>query len=133
MIQIIIISIISISLIISLIFVFKFYKKYQNLKTNIKEYEDIGTGRRGFYHYGTPVNSYYSIVYVKEVDRYTDGFSKIQLESIEPYNKYNYNNALGSIKNSFISLKKTDSIDWLESEDHIKKVRKEKLENIKKI
>lgn len=132
MIQLIIISIISLALIISLVFVFNFYKKYQKLKISIKEYEDIGTGRKGFYEYGT-TNLYHSIVYVKELDRYTDGYSKIKFEGIEAYNRYNYNNALETIKSSFISLKKTDSIDWLESEDHIKKVRKEKLENIKKI
>lgn len=33
----------------------------------------------------------------------------------------------------FISLVKTDKITWLESENHLKKVRKEKLEDLRKL
>lgn len=118
-------------LLLSIFSIYIFYK-YRKLKTSIKSYEDIGTGRKGFYFYGSATSSYYGIIYVNEIDRYTDGYSKIKLDHIELISK-RWSDSVQVMEKNFLSLKKTNEIDWLESEDHIKKLRKEKLENLKKI
>lgn len=124
----ILIIIIAISLIINLIL----FVKYRKLKKSIQEYKSIGTGRYGFYnfHYSS---LYSALVYVKELDRYTNGFSKIEIYKIETTCSVSYrDNTINMIKDKFISLKNTSDIEWLESEDQIKKLRKEKLEKISK-
>lgn len=98
------------------------------IRTFLRKYEDIGTGRYGFYING---KSYKAFVYVKEIDRFSNGFSKIKLDNIEAIDKFP--STIKSAKDSFITLKKTDEIDWLEGEEQIKKRRREKLENLKKI
>lgn len=126
----ILIIIIAISLIINLIL----FVKYRKLKKSIQEYKSIGTGRYGFYNYNFHYSSLYSaLVYVKELDRYTNGFSKIEIYKIETTCSVLYrDNTINMIKDKFISLKNTSDIEWLESEDQIKKLRKEKLEKISK-
>lgn len=110
-----------------------FIYKYLKLKEGLKSYEKIGTGRCGFYKYIGAYNYYNAYVYVIEIDRYTDGYSKIEIDKIEPLNKSYSSESNEKAKNNFISLKLTSEIEWLESEDHIKKLRKEKLDQINKI
>jgi len=108
--------------------------KYVNLRKGLKQYENIGTGRIGFYIYNSGGYGYYSAyVYVNEIDRYSDGYSKIKINNIEPFNKNYISGSLKNAKDSFLTLRKTNDIEWLESEDNIRKIRKEKLENLKKL
>lgn len=104
--------------------------KYFKLKHYIKEYDSIGTGRYGFYNYCS--GSYKAIVYVDEIDRYKDGYSKIKINHIEATGSWK-DDTIDKVKNSFITLVQTNNIEWLESEEDIKRIRKEKLENLKKL
>jgi lipopolysaccharide export LptBFGC system permease protein LptF len=97
--------------------------KYFILRKGLKKYESIGTGKIGFYK----IYDYY--VYIKEIDRYTNGYSRIKIDFIDSNNSY-YRNI---IKKKFNSLVKTVNIEWLESEDNLKDIRKEKLNKLKKI
>jgi hypothetical protein len=110
-----------------------FIYKYLKLKKGLKSYEKIGTGRCGFYKYTGGYSVYNAYVYVIEIDRYTDGYSKIKIDRIEPLDKRYNSEANEKSKDSFISLRLTNEIEWLESEDHIKRLRKEKLDQINKI
>lgn len=106
--------------------------KYLTIKKLVKEYQEIGTGRYGFYNFNSFSSSYRAIVYVDELDRYTDGYSRIRIHKIEPTSSYKKDSE-EKAKDNFISLKLTSEINWLESEDYIKKLRKEKLDKINKI
>ena len=118
--------------VISGLFTVIYYQKYSKLKKGLKSYEAIGTERFGFYK--VDCGNYSSYVYIKEIDRYTDGYSKIKIDCIEPFHKQDYGDAATRhAMGKFLSLMKTTDIEWLESEDHIRKVRKEKLENLKKV
>ena len=109
--------------------------KYLTIRKLVKEYEEIGTGRYGFYNYNYSSGSCYkAIVYVDELDRYTDGYSKIKINRIEPTSTSTYKkDSKERAENDFISLKLTSEIEWLESEDHIKKLRKEKLDKLSNV
>ena len=79
-----------------------------------------------------------SFIYVKELDRFTNGESKIEIESIEEGiddAKVNNKAIVEYINESFISIVKTTDVVWLESEVSIKEMRKNKLaqleENLK--
>lgn len=104
--------------------------KYFKLRKGLKSYEAICTRRYGFYKYSDR-----AYVYISELDRYQNGYSKIKLDEIEVYNTSYYTEAevIKSVKKYFVSLKLTNSIEWLESEDHLRKSRKEKLDQLKKI
>ena len=124
----IIIYLFSILLIFSNIF---FVYKYIKLKKGIVEYKDIGTGRLGFYQFN--YSSYVAYVYVNEIDRYSDGYSSIKINKIEPIGSSYRENLIEHTRNNFVTLKKTIDIEWLESEDNIKRLRKEKLDQLNKI
>lgn len=104
--------------------------KYIKLKNWVKSYEEIGTGKHGFYMYNK--GSYSAIVYVNEIDRFKDGYSKIKFDYAEGIGNWKTDSKEKS-KLDFISLITTDKVEWLESEEDIKKIRKEKLENLKKL
>ena len=105
--------------------------KYLTIKKVVKEFQQIGTGRYGFYEKrGTSYNAY---VYVDEIDRYSDGHSKIKIHKIEAFNTAYQDNSISWARDSFVSLKLTSEINWLESEDYIKKLRKEKLDKLNKV
>jgi len=79
--------------------------------------------------------SYNSIIFVNEVDRYTNGESKIKLENIEikaSNSSIDCNCVKDFIKTCFKSIKNTSEITWLESETSIKEMRKDKLAQLKK-
>lgn len=127
-----IIATLSVLVVFFLVISFFYYKKYKRLKKEIKNFEEIGTGRSGFY-YNNKGGSYAAIVYVNELDRYTTGYSKIKLKDVESLNPSYREDSISYAKKKFVSLMLTSEIEWLESEDHIKKIRKEKLESLKKI
>lgn len=109
------------------------YNKYNKLKAEINSYNNIGTGRYGFYNnIITTYSDYNAIIYVIELDRYLDGYSKIKIDKIEPFNKRYSSKAIELANENFLTLKTTSKIEWLESEDYIKKLRKEKLDVLNK-
>ena len=110
-----------------------FILKCLKLKNAIKSYEKIWTGRYGFYKYTGSCSYHNAYVYVDEIDRYTDGYSKIKIDRIEAFSKSSESDAIEKSTNAFLSLKLTNEIEWLESEDNIKRIRKEKLEQIAKL
>lgn len=110
-----------------------FCYKYLTLKKSLKQYTCIGTGKFGFYKIKFNFSSYNSIVYIKEIDRFTNGYSKIEISNIEPLDKNESTEAIKQAKNNFVSLILTQNIEWLEGENSIKRIRKEKLEKLEKI
>ena len=76
-----------------------------------------------------------SIVYVNEIDRYTNGESKIKIYKIEPginKEKCSKEKIERYINDKFKSIIKTADITWLESEQSIKDIRRKKLEQLRK-
>jgi len=113
-------------LIISIILFFGcifFVVKYFLLRKGLKKYESVGTGRVGFH------KDYTTMIYIKEIDRYTNGYSKIIIDNIETSSSMRKEMILRDFK----YLVRTERIEWLESEDYIKQSRKEKLSKLKKI
>lgn len=91
----------------------------------------------GIYLIDDPNGRFYCRIFVKELEKYTNGMSKIELQNIEVINyPANGNNYIADvklrIKNQFSILKKTSDIEWLEPTKNIKQQRREKLEQIKK-
>ena len=77
-----------------------------------------------------------SLVTVKELDRYTNGESKVEIESIDPgisEEKMSKKRIEDYIRTQFISIIKTTEVTWLESEETIKEQRKNKLERLKEV
>jgi hypothetical protein len=104
--------------------------------------DDISTKRIGYYNdsvtiiskterlEGKPGELYKFTVYIKELDRYTNGTSKIQITNIEIFDGYNVNEyeyVKETTRRKFSSVKRTCDIEWLESEQSIKDIRKEKI------
>jgi hypothetical protein len=118
-------GILGIALILSNLY---FIYKYTILQKQVLSYEKIGTGRYGFYKVDSR-----AIIYVVELDRYKDGYSKIKIDNIEPYNSIDPDRSERSARASFVTLRPTKDIEWLESEDAVRKMRKEKLDQIKKL
>ena len=82
---------------------------------------------------GKPDIHFISLVYVNELDRYTNGESKIEIQKIEPCieeNKMSRERIEKYIKSKFKSLVKTSDVTWLESEQSIKDIRRNKLEQL---
>jgi len=121
--------------------------KFKNLKTNLDILKnELSTKRIGYYDTsinllsaedrakGKKSDQYDLQVHVKELDRYTNGLSKIEiikLDLISGYDQSQYDWVKQVLREKFASIKKTADITWLESEENIKEMRKQKLENIK--
>jgi hypothetical protein len=77
-----------------------------------------------------------AFVYVKEIDRFTNGISKIEIDKIE-FGVSKTDMAPEKIdefiRSEVKSLKKTNDIDWLDSEESIKEMRRSKLEKLKEV
>lgn len=117
-------------------------KTYQ---TKLNQISDIVNGnyRQGYYT-GKFSQSYKNggetkvvvDIYVKEIDRYTNGKSKIELLEIDYTSINGYTNLFNKeenenyIRETFQKLKDTDSIEWLESVNEIQKERENKLKRI---
>jgi len=119
-----------------------YYIKYRNLR---KEVSGIvlklnSPLRYGYYKQGLTAKNdtekFESLIYVKELDRYSNGESKIVIDKID----YGISDSRVSssgiddfIRGCFKSIVKTSDITWLESEQNIKDQRKEKLAHLKEI
>jgi hypothetical protein len=124
-------------------------EKYDNLLKNYKySKEELLPKRCGIYKEtvslvdnadrkkGISGDPYSAIIYVQELDRYTNGTCKIKLLDIEVTSGYDSNQyywVKGCFQKRFVSLKKQGDIEWLESEESIKELRKQKLEKLGKI
>jgi hypothetical protein len=93
----------------------------------------LSTEQRKNNEKGEPYNY---IVYVTELDKYTNGLSKIKLDRIEIISGFDcneFNWVRESVEKKFASIKKTSEIEWLENEENVKDMRKEKLDRIKNL
>lgn len=98
---------------------------YYDDSVNLMSPEDKKNGKSG--------DLYKCIVFVKELDRYTNGLSKIELTNIEVVSGFDpnqYSWVKQTITSKFSSLRKTSLIEWLESETEIKELRKQKLDKL---
>ncbi len=62
--------------------------------------------------------------------------SKIELTDVElisGFDNSQFDHVKRTMRTKFSSLKKTSEIEWLESEDNIKEIRKQKLKKISEI
>ena len=76
---------------------------------------------------------YKTRVYVEEIDKYTNGLSKIRIidiELISGFESSQYEHVKRTVRTKFSSIKNSSEITWLVSENEIKKERKEKLYKI---
>jgi len=76
------------------------------------------------------------LIYVNEIERYDSGDSKtkfLDVEIIDKPNSINKSDVVSFITDKYTSLKKTDSIIWLEEFTSIEEDRKNKLERIKEL
>lgn len=116
-----------------------------SLNDKLNRIKKISTGRVGYYSdsvnllseedkkSGLKGEPYYFTIHVKEIERYTNGISKIELINIEVTSGYHidqYSWVRESQKVRFSSLKKTSEIEWLELDKDLKESRKEKLNKI---
>lgn len=144
-----IVSLISILVLVSivcLIYIIKYSKvkskidEYNNLVKKIKDAIDIFNSplRQGYYKMRCTQNgiSYESIVHVIELDKYTNGDSKIKIKEIEidcGDGKLDYQSAKNFTTRNFVSIFKTSDITWLESEITTKQIRKDKLKHLTEV
>lgn len=130
---------------ISIAYAFLFLK-YKTLKNKIDTFinESKRPIRKGYIKYTLSISnnvtgskeSFESLVTVKEIDRYTNGESKIEIENIDPgisEERVSKKRIEEYIKGQFISIMKTSDVTWLESEESIKTQRKNKLEHLKEV
>jgi hypothetical protein len=129
----------------------KLKTKYETLLLELDDIKNnvLNGKKSGYYTYSTNLlskelkeagktgDTYDCNIYVDELDRYTNGLSKIKLKKIEVINGFDphqYEWVRTCAKDKFSELKKTSDIEWLESVETIKTIRKNKLaEIIKKI
>lgn len=121
-------------------------EKYNLLEEKYKfAIEELMPSRKGWYNFSVLLQDdkdkgdnskgdiYDVIIYVKEIDRYTSGLSKIQITDIEivtGFDNKQFEWVKTCIRKKFASIKKTADIQWLESELSIKEARKQKLNKI---
>ena len=129
------------------IFIYFFIKiknKYKTLITNVENFKNDHL-RKGYFERTLHLlrekedrdsgksDTYRCIIYIKELDRYTNGESKIKLWDIEILNGIDgnqYDHVKAIIRRQFSSVMPSKDITWLESESSLKKIRKEKLQQI---
>ncbi len=131
-------------ILITIIF-FIVYIKYKKLKNAVnKTISELNKPLRYGYYIrslnitqpGAPNKPFDTYVYVKEIDRYTNGDSKISIDRIEPIiseNDMTHDRVIKYIKDEFKSIRLTSDITWLESENEIKEMRKNKLKHLKEV
>lgn len=115
-------------------------KKYTSIIDNAKELQS--PLRNGFYKQtinlsdvkdSLNIEPYDCLVYVKELDKFTNGTSKIELKKVEVIDGFNikkYEFVKSVVSHRFCSIIKTEDIEWLESEESLKFKRKQKIEMI---
>jgi hypothetical protein len=70
------------------------------------------------------------------LDRYTNGESEIKIDKIDygiVNSVVNHDIIKDYLENNIPSIIKTSDVTWLKSEESIKKIRKQKLEQLKQI
>jgi len=116
----------------------KFSKKVENI---LEESKPL---RKGYYKVSLCYHDesrflgadFESVIYVTEIDRFTNGESQIKIDKIDvgvSNSKVSHKSIENFITSSFVSVKNTSEIEWLESEQSIKDVRKNKLNQLKSI
>jgi len=115
-------------LVIVLMFATFFGIKFYRVQSEI-----LSNKRIGFYEYSSYKGK--AIVYVRELEMYDNGMSKIKLEKIElvSVSSYYRSDVRNAIKENFASLTKTSNIEWLEIKQTLKDIRREKLKQINKL
>lgn len=136
----------AIPFIVSSIILYLRYRKV-NTKYNLTITELKKTLREGYYEGDIPLeltengvvistHTYHFIGYVREIDKYTNGESKIELDRIEitsGYDTRQYAHITRVATNRFCSVVPSKDIEWLESEESLKEQRKLKLETIENL
>jgi hypothetical protein len=92
---------------------------------NLVSKEEKADGKKG--------ETYYYTVHVEEVDRYTNGMSKLKLLNVEVtygYDHSQYEWIKETTASKFSTIKLTKDVEWLESLETIKTTRKKKLEEV---
>jgi len=124
--------------------------KFKILEQNLEDLSIIidslkSTNRKGTYKENITIvkddndkngNLYECIIHVEELDQYTNGDSEIKLikvELIRGYSPHNYEYVKKGMRDRFCSIKKTSDIEWRESVQKIKDIRREKLKTIDKL
>jgi hypothetical protein len=118
----------------------EYSEKFDSINNLLKEYSK--PIRKGYYtskmtqtpSIGTKSYTADVITFVYEIDRYKSGESKIKIDEIEikmTDSNFDPQSAKDFIIKNFSSIKQTSEINWLESEEDIKEIRKEKLSKIK--
>jgi hypothetical protein len=82
------------------------------------------------------VTTFHPNVFVKEIDRFTNGECKLEIEKIEPgiaETTYPHERVEEYVKGIFHSVHKISDVNWLETEISLKEIRKSKLEKLKSI
>jgi hypothetical protein len=135
-----IITILSIALLYTIGTSIHYFKKCKSIKSDVTQIiTDLSKhNRKGYYKIGMMQGDikYKPILYVTEIDRYTNGDSKIQLDRIELCcgdSQLNHQSANNYIINDFESLVPSTKVTWLDSENEIKEIRKEKLQRLKTV
>lgn len=98
---------------------------YYEGSTTLLSIEDKEKGKKG--------ELYKVSIFVKELDKYTNGKSKIKYissEVIDGYDPAKYNWVKSVMKDKFSSIKDSKDIIWLESEESLVRQRTEKIKNI---
>jgi hypothetical protein len=147
----------------ALIVVFLKYRKLKNTPTNLEDFNILKSKydslisknekiiealkkqplRHGYFE--TPltstdgltkkVTSFSPIIFVEELDRFTDGTCEVQIVKIIPKissGEQSHDKLFKYIEDNFSPIKKISDITWLESETEIKELRKHKIQNILK-
>lgn len=124
----------------------KLYQAVKDKENSLSIFKkELSPSRKGFYkstlnimspsdkEKGATGEPYTCVLYVRELDRYTNGMSKIELTDVELISGFDisqFDHVKKSMRTKFSSVKTTDSIEWLESEENIKESRRQKLEKI---
>lgn len=135
----------------AVIFSFFLYKKIKEKKTNITKLKNklenmenvineelININNKiGFYDgtYNLDNKKYSFRVYVTELERFSNGFSKFKFDNVDIMGGFsigNYDIVIKYAKNDFIQIQTTTNITFLDRKVDITKLRKDKLEKILK-
>lgn len=120
---------------------FKYRKLTKNIRNIVENLQK--TWRRGYITQSLVITNdnpeikdidFEPILYLREIDRYTNGTSKVEIEKIEygiDSENFNIQRLDKYIRERFKSIVKTTDVIWLESENEIKELRKNKLEQLK--
>jgi len=74
-------------------------------------------------------------VYVTELEKYKNGFSKLKLEKVDMisgFSTHQYNSIISFAAQDFLDIQSTSNITFLEKDEDLTEVRKDKLERILK-